>query len=273
MYDDLMKKLDSLPPLPESIIKIENYKKENNDDVEDLILILEKDAFLVSTLLKVANSSMFGFRSKVETLSRLINLLGVKFTMYVAISETVQNLLTGDLKPYCIDTNDLKNSTALSVNLVNLWINKIDPQLKDELILPALLQQTGKIVLSEIIIEKDLVKEFQEKINQRIPTHIIEQELLGITTTKMTAMIFEHWKLSDNFIKMIEHVDCLEKCDPEYLKKAQILNIIKTVCTPKSPLNEENIEKAINMAKSFKLDYIGLRKAIEILQDRVLDAQ
>ncbi|WP_412486443.1 hypothetical protein [Arcobacter defluvii] len=48
---------------------------------------------------------MFGFRSKVETPRKIINLLGIKFTIYITINETIQNLLKTDLEPYQI-TND-----------------------------------------------------------------------------------------------------------------------------------------------------------------------
>ena len=34
-----------------------------------------KDALIVSTLLKISNSAMFGFRSKVETPNRAVSLL------------------------------------------------------------------------------------------------------------------------------------------------------------------------------------------------------
>lgn len=272
LTDDIIKKIDSLPPLPESITKIEDFRRKDNQEVEELVEILEKDAFLVSTLLKVANSAMFGFKSKVETIKRLINLLGVKFTLYVAISESVQNILVGDLKPYNITTEDLKESNILSVNLVNLWINKTNPELRDELILPALLQTMGKIILSELIIEKDLVEQFQEELESGKNINQIEKDIMGITTAEMSALIFKHWKLDENFIDLIKYVDDIENCDEKYLEKAKILNIIKIICNPYKPLNEEIINKALNKASEYNLDTKYLKDAIKILEDRALDS-
>jgi HD-like signal output (HDOD) protein len=37
-----------------------------------LISIIEEDPLMIVTILKIANSSMFGFKSKIETLSRAI---------------------------------------------------------------------------------------------------------------------------------------------------------------------------------------------------------
>lgn len=267
-----MKKIDSLPALPESITKIEEFRRKENQEVEELVEILEQDAFLVATLLKIANSAMFGFKSKVETLKRLINLLGVKFTLYVAISESVQNILVGNLEPYDITTENLKESNILSVNLVNLWINKVNPELRHELILPALLQSIGKIILSELISEKKLIEEFKSEVKLGRNINEIEKELIGITTAQMSALIFKHWNLDEDFIQLIQFVDDIDNCEEKYLQKAKILNIVKIVCNPYKPLDSQIIEKSIKKAQEYGLDTVHLESALKILEDRAMDS-
>ncbi len=271
MISEIIHKIDSLPPLPESITKIEEFRRQENQEVEELVLILQDDAILVSTLLKVANSAMFGFRSKVETLKRLINLLGVKFTLYVAISESVQTLLIGDLKPYGYTTEDLKEANVLSVNLVNLWFNKTNPQLRDELILPSLLQRVGKTILAELIAEKSISDEFKKQIATNKKTSDVEKDLLGITTAQMTAMIFEHWKLNNDFVQIIKYIDDVENCESQYKQRCQILKVIKTICTPNALLDENYINEGLKLSDEFGLDTNSLKKAIKTLQDRALD--
>lgn len=100
MLEEIIEKINNLPPLPRTINEIEKFRKKSEKNSEELLRIIEKDALVVSTLLKIANSAMFGFRSKIETPSRIINLLGIKFTVYIAINETIQNILRTDLEPY-----------------------------------------------------------------------------------------------------------------------------------------------------------------------------
>jgi HD-like signal output (HDOD) protein len=271
MINKIIEKINDLPPLPETITKIEIFRKKESQEVEELIAILETDPFIVSTLLKVSNSAMFGFRSKVETLGRLINLLGMKFAIFIAINETIQNMLTTDLKPYGITHDDYVKSTRLTSSLINLWISKKDVELKDDLILPALLQQTGLFILSEVIISNNLTEKFQEKLALGTEISEIEKELLGVTTSLVTAEIFKHWKLSENLIQTIEYVDELNKCDEEFLKKAQILHIAKILCNPKEPFSTIQIAKALRKAKEFNFGETILKKSIEVLEDRLLD--
>lgn len=81
-YLELLKKIDSLAPLPKTLMDIEEFKKSDNFETSDLAKIIESDPLMVSTILKTANSAMFGFVSKVDTLSRAISLLGVSILLF-----------------------------------------------------------------------------------------------------------------------------------------------------------------------------------------------
>jgi HD-like signal output (HDOD) protein len=271
LSNNILEKIESLPPLPKTIIEIEEFRKKPNKEAVDLLKIIEKDALIISTLLKISNSAMFGFRSKVETPSRAINLLGINFTISIAIGGTVQNLLMTNLEPYSISSDDFMRASNISSSLANVWLSKIDGELKEEIILPALLQETGKFILADLISHGGKSEVFKTKISSGISIEDAEKELLGVTTSEITAKIFRHWKLSENLIAMIENVDDISKASDNYRKKAQILDVIKTASNIKEPLSDENVEKAIKKATLYGLDIKVLRTAITTLQDRLLD--
>lgn len=270
MTESIIEKIESLPPLPKTIIEIEEFRQETEKEAFELLKIVEKDALIVSTLLKVSNSAMFGFRSKVETVSKAINLLGVNFTISIAIGGIVQNVLKTNLSPYGINSDDFMRASNLSTILASIWLAKIDLNLKEELALPALLQETGKFVLADIIDSEDKTSEFKALIENGKSIVEAEKEVLGVTTSEITAKIFKHWKLSDNLVNVIENVDSLEKCEPDYLEKSRILEILKTICCATDALSEDNIEKGVTKAKEYKLDIKSLEQSIKKLQDRLL---
>ena len=53
MLADILEKIDNLPPLPQTITEIEEFRKRAEKDADDLLKIIEKDALIISTLLKV----------------------------------------------------------------------------------------------------------------------------------------------------------------------------------------------------------------------------
>lgn len=269
--NSILEKIESLPPLPKTIIDIEEFRKRHDKEAADLLEIIEKDALIISTLLKISNSAMFGFRSKVETPSRAVSLLGINFTISIAIGGTVQNLLMTSLTPYGINSDDFMRASNISSTLASLWLSKVDIDLKEEIILPALLQEVGKFILSDLLISEDKTELFKSKIAAGVTTEEVEKELLGFTTSEITSKIFGYWKLSENLINMIEFVDNIQNVNPEYKKKAQILDVIKTACQVNAPLSDENVQKAIEKAAKYGFDTKILSKAIETLQDRLLD--
>lgn len=269
--NNILEKIESLPPLPKTIIDIEEFRKRHDKEAVDLLKIIEKDALIISTLLKISNSAMFGFRSKVETPSRAINLLGINFTISIAIGGTVQNLLMTNLDPYGINSDDFMRASNISSTLASLWLSKIDIDLKEEIILPALLQEIGKFILSDLLISEDKAELFKSKIKAGANIENTERELLGFTTSEITSKIFRYWKLSDNLVDMIEFVDNINNVSDKYKQKTQILDVIKTACTVNSPLSDDSIEKALIKATKYGFDTKILKKAIVTLQDRLLD--
>ncbi len=271
--NNILQKIESLPPLPKTVTEIEEFRRKINKEAMELLNIIEKDALIISTLLKISNSAMFGFRSKVETPSRAVSLLGINFTISIAIGGTVQNLLMTKLEPYGINSDDFMRASNISSTLANLWLSKIDFDLKEEILLPALLQETGKFILADLILSEKKSDLFKSKISSGISVKDAEMELLGVTTSQITAQIFRHWKLSENLINMIEYVDDISNANPEYLKKSQILDIIKTACNVNGPLSEENVSIAMKKATAYGFDVKILKTAIETLQDRLLNEE
>ncbi|RLA79271.1 MAG: HDOD domain-containing protein [Epsilonproteobacteria bacterium] len=271
MTTNLTEKIDSLPPLPQTIIDLEEFKRSSNKSPEALEIIISKDPLIVSTLLKVANSAMFGFNSSVDTLGRALGLLGVNFTLSIAFGSAIKNSLDTDLKAYDLASDDFMRISNMASNLISLWVAKIDIDLKEELLLPVFLQETGKFIVSDIANDENKSEEFLNALQGDSNIASVEQKFFGTTTSQVTASIFKHWNLSDKLINMIEYVDDLEKCPDEYKKETQILHIAKVACNVIDPLSDKFCEEAIEKAKEFGLEITPLKKALEKMQDRLLD--
>lgn len=269
LLDNVLKKIESLPPLPKTVMEIEEFRKKEHKEIGDLLKIVEKDALIVSSLLKIANSAMFGFRSRVETPLRAISLLGINFTVSVAISGSVQHLFKSDLESYGISINDFMKSSNCASILASLWLKNLDYDLKEEIVLPALLQDMGKFIISDYVKKEGLLDTFRQKIEEEESIEAVEREMLGATTSQVTAKIFKHWKLSEKLIEMIENIDNAMTTTSEFKHQIEILDVIKTATYIKDPLNARYVNNAIKTATKYKLDVKGLKEAIIILKNRI----
>lgn len=267
--EDVLRRVESLPPLPRTIVLIEEYRRDNEKEIDKLHNIISKDALIVTNLLRIANSAMFGFRSKIETPLRAISLLGINFTISIAISTSSQKILVNSLSPYGLTNDTFMNSSNMASVLASLWLEKIDEKLKDEIILPALLLDIGKFILSDLIVSEHLDKEFKIKIDEGIAIEDLEKEYFGFTSSFVTAKIFKHWRLNTNLVTSIEFVDDLENAPEEFKEKAKILDVIKTATCIKEPLSNNSIKKALKKAKKYGFDTKILENAILNLKQRI----
>ena len=262
----IIEKIDALPPLPKSVLELEEFRKMSNKEPLDLLKIIEQDPLIITTVLRVANSAMFGFVSEVETPSRAISLLGINFTISIALGSVIQNLIQTNLDAYNSTTEDFMFSSNLASSLVNAWVSKISFDLKEDLLLPAFLQETGKFVITEVVKDNNQIKEFQDKLATTKNLSDVEKEFTGFTCARITANIFKHWNLSHNLIFSIGFVGDIPHCPKDYIKKAQILEIIKILCDIRDPFSDKNIEIALSKANEYGLDTEPLLQAIDSIK-------
>ena len=73
MKKNLIQEIKTLENLPNSIKEINNFRKNDNSDLSALVKILKKDSLIVSNILKISNSNLFGGNYKIETLIKQLN--------------------------------------------------------------------------------------------------------------------------------------------------------------------------------------------------------
>jgi HD-like signal output (HDOD) protein len=269
MKNDIIEKIESLPPLPNSVIELENFRRRPDKEPIELLKIIEQDPLIITTLLRVANSAMFGFRSEVETPSRAVNLLGINFTISIALGSVVQDLIKSNLSAYNISTDDFLMASNLASNIINNWVGEIDFGLKEELLLPAFLQETGKFIISELIQEQDKVEEFQEALKEDKLLSEIEEEFTGFSCSRITANIFKHWNLSHNLIFTIGFVGKVDQCPEEYQRRVKILEVVKILTDIREPLGDASVQRALSLASKYGLEVEPLVNAIDRIKVKI----
>ncbi|EQB34472.1 hypothetical protein M947_10725 [Sulfurimonas hongkongensis] len=262
MNNDILAEIDSLPPLPQTVIHIEEYKNKEDKSPKELAEIIGKDPLILSTLLKVSNSAMFGFKKRIETSQMAVSLLGVNFTISLALGSAIKNLVETSLEPYGADSEKFLETAGQAIIMASKLANEIDPELRDRLLLPTFLLETGKFVISRVIKEKDQVDEFYAEVKESTNIAEIEKKYIGVSTSMVTAAMFEKWGLSQTLIDDIKYVDEPSSPENKSLLVSQIIHIANKVCSLVHPFKEESIKEAIEYARANDLKPDELEKII-----------
>jgi len=262
--------IDALPPLPKTMLELEKYNQLSDKEPLELFNIICKDPLLISILLKLSNSVLFGFKNKVETPRKAISLLGVNYTLSVALGYTMKKSLDTNLRAYGVSSNEFMERCSISSALLTKWFINTDIKLKEKLLLPVFLQEAGIFILSNLASKQGKTDNFNRTLQFNMNREEVEMEFFETTTSSTTAKIFRHWNLSENLINIIEFVDDLDNCPEEYKYEAQILKVIKIANNLMDPFHEDSVKDALQKAKEFSLDTISLEKAIIELQNKEL---
>lgn len=269
MQNDILAQIDSLPPLPQTVLHIDEFKRKEDKSPMDLAKIVGKDPLILSTVLKVSNSAMFGFKKEIQTSQMAVSLLGVNFTISLAMGSAIKNLVETSLDAYGANSDDFLNTASQAVILAGKLANVIDISLKERLVLPVFLLETGKFVIARSLKEKNETENFYNEVKDSLDISEVEKKYLGTSTSLITAAIFEKWGLSQGLIDDIRYVDEPLHVDNKSLEVSQIIHVVNLVCNMVSPFKEEAIQNALNYAREYNLKAEEFESIIREMQEKL----
>jgi HD-like signal output (HDOD) protein len=269
MNPKIIAKIDSLPPLPQTAVEIDAFKNKTDKNPQELVKIVEKDPLIVSTLLKVSNSAMFGFKKRIENPQMAVSLLGVNFTVSLALGSAVKNCVQTSLEPYGVGTDAFLDNAALSSSFAAKWVVKVDASLQNRLILPAFLLKTGKFVISMALQEEGKTQAFKNEILSCVETDKVEEKFVATSTPLVTAAIFKHWELDERLISDLENIQHIFTDTQNDLTVSKMLYILNIVCNISNPLSDASIAYALESAKNLGLDTAVLQNVIDSVKESI----
>ena len=95
MNEALLKSVEVLPPLPDTVSKLRKYIDEAglNIEIEKIAEIISADPLLTTKLLQLANSPFYGFTSEVKTIPQVITLLGIGNIINIVFADSIKGSL------------------------------------------------------------------------------------------------------------------------------------------------------------------------------------
>ncbi len=163
--------------------------------------VIEKDPDLTARLLKLGNSSFFGFPSRVETVSETISLIGIQQVHDLISIATVVKIFKG-LPPDLVDMESFwKHSLACGIAARILAVARRVPK-PEKYFVAGLLHDVGRLVLYSRSPEKarEVFKSVQD--GRRLLREG-EKEVLGFDHTEIGEALLRCWNYPANLIQTI----------------------------------------------------------------------
>jgi HD-like signal output (HDOD) protein len=203
--DSILAKVKEFPTLSSFYSSLAEIINNPNANINDVAEIIEKDQASVTKLLKIANSSIYGFRSRISNVSQAILFIGFEEVKNILLTLKIINLFRSyDSKIKFVSPVDFwRHSIGTGVIARIIGMN-IGIQNNDILFLCGITHNIGKL-LFYIAIPDDYEKVLELHHNKRISIQDAEREVLGISNSMVGEMLAQKWKLSIPIIEGIKY--------------------------------------------------------------------
>jgi len=270
-FETIVKSINSLPPLSDAILEIQELLNEQDDvNVKELVTLMESDALLAANILKLTNSPLYGFSRTISSITQSVTLLGLSQINSFIISYAVEEHIKANTEVYKLSNEKFNDMCYMQSTMVRQWYSKIDIKDAEFLSSIALIMESGKLILAQEITNSSYERDFQIGLVKCKNIEQYEDDLIGTTSYRLSALLFEHWKLDPLYFKILESLDSDDEVDEDIEIYVKIINIIRTAINVKEFLTKQSVLKACKLLKEANLEVEPfVKEAIKIKKSYV----
>jgi putative nucleotidyltransferase with HDIG domain len=220
-----------LPSIPTIASQIMAAAAKATTSADDLRKIIEKDPSLSARVLKVANSSLYGFRREIETLRHAVTLLGFKTVECLVMAASLRDVF----RHFGLSEKLLwEHATVAGVAASKLaTYGPVDVD-REQAFTAGLLHDLGKIALANVFRER-YHKVMARTYNEQIACIDAERAEFGFDHAVLGAHVAEKWQLPKPLVAAIRYhhhePDAYRTMPVEHFRLVALTSLTTRVCT------------------------------------------
>ena len=245
----MLRQLDSLPALPETVNQVKEVMLDPMSSTKDVARIVELDPTVAAKLLRLANSAAYGFPNRVDNIDMATTLLGLRETYSVVLSCEVVDFFSEsahfDYKAFWDDATFCATASRSLAKAVGI-------KQSSGIFAAGLLHAIGCAALAEIIPERYAKIDKDLRGMARIEA---EEKLLGIGYPEAGFVLADQWGLP---IEISESIRFHHKPElaSEVKKIVAVVSLADAMSTAK--YQEDDVEAYISANSSEAITMLGL---------------
>ncbi|EOT0740656.1 cheVAW transcriptional regulator CheP [Campylobacter jejuni] len=259
MNELLLKSVEVLPPLPDTVSKLRKYVSEANSNIETMKVaeIISSDPLMMAKLLQLANSPYYGFTREITTINQVITLLGVGNIINIVMADSIRDNFKIDVSPYGLNTQNFLKTCNEEATFIANWLNDEDKKLSHLLVPCAMLLRLGIVIFSNFLIQNHKDKDFLTFLNKNENLALAENEFLGVDHISFLGFLLHRWNFDDVLIESICFVRTPHAAREKVKKSAYALAITDHLFAPHDGSSPFNAKAAVALLKEAKTQGIN----------------
>jgi len=254
--------IKSLPPLPASIVRIQELCMSSDTNIEELSKVIENDPMLSANILKSVNSPLYGMSKEISSIPQAVMLFGISMIRGFAAANTIKKSIVVDLSIYGKSVDELTHLSALQSALVREWYRNVDKSMLPLLQSSAFLMELGKLIAAKKLAVLGVSEKFHAELDNGGSIIELEKLYLGQSSYDCAAMMFEHWNFETALIETLKEIS-----NPLTTNRyAQVLSVILKAVNLHNQFCDKGLTEAYEAIEAFGLNRNAFDEAVDTIK-------
>ena len=270
MYIPLIARVQSLPPLPESVLELEKLFASEHPEINDLVDVISRDPSLTADILSKVNAPFYGFSKQINSLLQAVTLFGSSQIRSIILASSIQKCFTIDLSPYGITTSEFSKICSMQIELVFQWYMEINSDLAREITPIAFLMEIGKILIAKDILEKDKQENFLKDLHTYSNLSDLENIYTMMSTSQVNALLFKQLNLNKNFSDAMRYFDDKHNVPKKIKETVFALQTVQKIVNVREQFNEDTMNEVMQTLREKSYNVNSLQRVIRRIQNKYM---
>lgn len=199
----MVSRIDSLPSLPDTYLKVVDEMNSEDCSVAKVGALISSDVGMSANVLKLVNSSFFGFTNHISSPMQAVSLLGLDVVKGVLLTshlfhsfkdENTRNFSLEKMMSHSILVARIAKAIALHC--------KMDRKTVDDCFIAGILHDIGKLImLANFKVTYNVIIDNSKQENKSL--WVSEKDILGVTHSEIGAYLLGLWGMPNGIVEAV----------------------------------------------------------------------
>ena len=192
-----------LVSLPEVCIRVNEMLDEPSVTAAELGQIISQDTSLTARLLKIVNSSYYGFQAKIETVSRAVTVVGLRELRGLVIAASAVETFSNVPDEILNKVRFWRHSLYCGV-IARLLAEQCHVLHSERLFVAGLLHDIGKLIIAQRLPTETRMITLEADTGNRSEFEV-EQDFLGFNHAEVGGELMKAWSMPETLFESVAY--------------------------------------------------------------------
>ncbi|GAB4349618.1 MAG: HDOD domain-containing protein [Gammaproteobacteria bacterium] len=234
---DLVANVAQLVSLPEVCFRVNEMLNDPNVTSSQLGRVIRLDPALTARLLRIVNSALYGFQSRIDTVSQAVTIIGLKELRSLVMASSayvVFNKIPTDL----VDMDSFWHHSVYTGLVARNLAEECRVTARETIFLAGLMHDVGQLVIYSQLPEQ-AAEILRRSDGTASDLCAIEREVLGFDHTEVSSELLQLWDLPTNLWEPIRYHHAPREAKGHPLPTA-LLHIANAIANTVEPIRKSS---------------------------------